>query len=70
MQLFTNSQISTPQCYYTVVMAFRGRKKKLHAAFAQSKSGMPLWHKLSITCKKYNAGTKNSVNGELPAPEM
>jgi hypothetical protein len=33
MQLFKNSQISTPQCYYTIVMAFRGRKKKAACRF-------------------------------------
>jgi hypothetical protein len=36
MQLFTNSQISTPQCYYRVVMAFRGRKKKAACRFGTS----------------------------------
>ena len=48
LQILPGSQIPTPQCYYTVVMAFRGREKKsCTPLFAQSKSGMPLGLKLS-----------------------
>ncbi|KAJ6465377.1 hypothetical protein C8R45DRAFT_939579 [Mycena sanguinolenta] len=49
LQILPGSQILTPRRGYTILGAFRGKSKKsCIPLFAQSKSGMPLGHKLSI----------------------
>jgi hypothetical protein len=44
LQILPGSQIPTPQCYYTVVMAFGGkREKSCMPLFAQSKKWHAAW---------------------------